>query len=97
MSRKVAVEIIYATILAADTFVLVSLTTLLISQESRMNFEVGFPLTYYYQFLMDGDVQHGVLISNFIVDASLVWIVTMLMWFGLSRRSLNGIFTFTHK
>jgi hypothetical protein len=60
--------------------------TILISQEYRVNFKVGFPWTYYYQFIIDGQVQHSFIGDKFIMDAFLTWTLTIAAWLGLKRK-----------
>lgn len=37
--------------------------------------EIGFPLPYYYQFLVEGGMQHGTSGLRFWVDCGLSWLV----------------------
>jgi hypothetical protein len=48
--------------------------------EYNVNFKVGIPWTFYYQFMIDGEIQHGTSVHYFILDAFGTWAITILFF-----------------
>jgi hypothetical protein len=65
---------------------MLTVSSYFLNLEYRVNFKLGLPWTFYYQFLVDCEVQHGTDIKNFIKDAGLTWIITTTVWLIAKRK-----------
>ncbi|MCI5055159.1 MAG: hypothetical protein MRY83_03570 [Flavobacteriales bacterium] len=61
---------------------MISVVTVLWTQEFRVNFKVGFPFTFYYQFLIDCEVQHGSDGPYLLLDMFITWLGTLLIYYS---------------
>lgn len=75
-----------ATIISIILFVLLTVLSYFLNLEYRVNFKIGLPWTFYYQFLIDCEVQHGTDIKSFIKDAGLTWIFTTVVYLAIKRK-----------
>lgn len=79
-------NILVATGIASIVFVFLSVISIFLSAENKVNFEIGLPWTFYYQFLVDCSIQHGTSAANFAKDIFFTWMLTTIVWFGLKRK-----------
>lgn len=80
MRRKDLFALAIVTVVAAMLFIVITVITYFMSIRLGTNFKVGFPSVFYYQFLVDCEIQHGFDGGNFVKDAAIVWVVTLLVW-----------------
>ena len=79
-------KVLIATGISIVLFVMLTVFSYFLTLEYRVNFEIGLPWTFYRQFLIDCEVQHGSIPINLIKDAILTWIVTTILWLILTRK-----------
>ncbi|KKP52844.1 MAG: hypothetical protein UR43_C0010G0035 [candidate division TM6 bacterium GW2011_GWF2_33_332] len=79
-------KVLVATGISIILFVLLTILSYFLNLEYRVNFKIGLPWTFYYQFLVDGEVQHGTNPMNFIKDAFVTWSFSTILWLILKRK-----------
>jgi hypothetical protein len=90
-NRKLFLNILTATGISIVLFVFLTLGSYFLNLEYRVNFKIGLPWTFYYQFMIDREIQHGTLPGNFIKDAGITWIFTVFLWIVIKRRNTRHL------
>ncbi len=85
-NRMLIKKVLVATGISIILFVLLTVLSYFLNLEYRANFKIGLPWTFYYQFLVDCEVQHGTNPMNFIKDAFVTWTLTTILWLILTRK-----------
>ena len=76
-------KLIISTGISILLFVLIAVLSYFLSLEYRVNFEIGLPWTFYYQFMVDCEVHHGTSFKYLIMDAFVIWAFTAILWLFL--------------
>ncbi len=85
-NNRLIVKALIATGISIILFFMLTVLSYFLHLEYRVNFKVGLPWTFYYQFLIDCEVQHGSDIINFIKDAFATWAFTVILWLIIKRK-----------
>jgi hypothetical protein len=85
-NKSVLTKILESTGVSIILFALLTILSYFLFLEYRVNFKIGIPLTFYYQFLVDCKVQHGTNSLYFIFDALFTWTFTTILWLIITRK-----------
>ncbi len=58
--------------------------------KQQVNFKLGFPFIFYYQFIVDAGIQHGSMPGKFALDIILTWVITILLLILFKRRKYKN-------
>jgi len=89
LTRKLTI----GTVLSVLMFFSISFLTVLLQinsplhRQTNSNLDIGFPLTYYSQFIVEGDIANsGWRVSNLIIDILLIWAITTGTYLFIMRK-----------
>ena len=85
-NKTIVAKIIESTAVAIIIFALLSLLSYFLTIDYRVNFKLGIPFTFYFQYLKDGRVFYGTIPLNLIIDALATWTLTTICWLFLMRK-----------
>jgi len=81
-------RLLIGTILSILVFFSVSFAQVLGSflTHTNYNLRVGLPVTYYHQYIIDGDVQFGWDIGYLLLDCFIFWVATILIYLLATKK-----------
>lgn len=85
-TKMLTQKLIFSTGISILLFLLIAVLSYFLSLEYRVNFEIGLPWTFYYQFMVDCEVQHGTSFECLILDAFVIWCLTFVAFLFFTRR-----------
>jgi hypothetical protein len=79
-------ELIYAICISVLIFITLTFISYFIHLNRHVDFKVGLPWTFYYQFLIDNEIQHGSNLSFFFADTLLTLTIVCGVWLFIRRK-----------
>ena len=86
MVKKILISTIYSILIFFSiSFLTLIFDLFLFTKDYCGKFQLGFPFEYYYQFPVDGNLNHGSSVENLFIHCFITWTVVTGIYLFIKR------------